>query len=118
MKITKYKYVKTKQEDFEIVLPEEPFAWQGHNYRVLHIVVPQFTTWLVEREKKKKGSKRFNKVKKNLGKTYNRLRNTKNDYLHKESLKLVRDNKEGIIGLGDINIKSIIDKCKANTKQM
>ena len=54
MKITKYKYVKTKQEDFEIVLPEEPFAWQGHNYRVLHVVVPQFTSWLVEHEKKEK----------------------------------------------------------------
>ena len=62
--------------------------------------------------KKKKGSLKFKKIKKQLNKTYNRLKRTKNDYLHKESLKLVRDNKEGIIGLGDINIKSIIDTNK------
>ena len=58
--------------------------------------------------KKKKGSLKFNKVKKQLGKTYNRLSNTKNDYLHKESLKLVKNN-EGIIAIGDIKIKSIVD---------
>lgn len=58
---------------------------------------------------KKKGSLKFKKVKRQLGKTYERLKDTKNDYLHKESLRLVRDNKEGIIALGDIKVKSIID---------
>lgn len=58
--------------------------------------------------KKKKGSLKFKKVKKQLGKTYNRLSSTKNDFLHKESLKLVKC-REGIISLGDIKIKSIID---------
>ena len=62
--------------------------------------------------KKKKGSIKFKKVKKNLGKSYTRLKNTKNDYLHKESLKLVKDNKESIISLGDIKINSIINKSK------
>lgn len=58
--------------------------------------------------KKKKGSLKFKKVKKQLGKTYSRLGDTKKDYLHKESLKLVKNN-EDIIALGDIKIKNIID---------
>lgn len=63
--------------------------------------------------KKKKGSLKFKKIKKQLNNTYNRLKRTKNDFLHKESLKLVK-NKEGIIALGDIKIKSIIDNNKGN----
>src|SRR5690606_26842409 len=51
--------------------------------------------------KKKKGSNKFKKVKKQINKTYNRLKNTKKDYLHKESLNLVKNSKEGIIALGD-----------------
>ena len=62
--------------------------------------------------KKKKGSIKFKKVKKNLGKSYTRLKNTKNDYLHKESLNLVRNNKESIIALGDIKIDRIINDKK------
>ena len=58
---------------------------------------------------KRKNSIKFNKVKKQLGKTYDRLKDTKNDYLHKESLNLVKNSKESIISLGDIKIKSIID---------
>ena len=57
--------------------------------------------------KKKKGSRKFKKVKKHLSKTYERLTSTKNDYLHKESLKLVQK-KESVISLGDIKINSII----------
>jgi putative transposase len=57
---------------------------------------------------KNKNSLKFKKVKEQLGKTYDRLKNTKNDYLHKESLKLVNC-KESIIALGDIKIKSIIE---------
>lgn len=64
--------------------------------------------------KKNKGSNRFKKVKKHLSKTYNRLGNTKKDYLHKESLKLIKC-KESIISLGDIKIQSIIDN--KNTKR-
>jgi len=56
-----------------------------------------------------KNSIKFKKVKKQLGKTYDRLKNSKNDYLHKESLDLVKNSKESIISLGDIKIKSIID---------
>jgi len=58
---------------------------------------------------KMKGSIKYKKVKNLLGNTYGRLKNTKNDYLHKESLNLVKDSKESIISLGDIKIKSIID---------
>lgn len=61
---------------------------------------------------KKKGSLKFKKVKKQLCKSYDRLKNTKNDYLHKESLKLVK-NKESIIALGDIKIKNIIENKKS-----
>jgi len=64
--------------------------------------------------KKKKGSNRFKKVKKHLNRSYNRLSNSKKDYLHKESLNLVRC-KEGIISLGDIKINNIISN--TNTKK-
>lgn len=57
---------------------------------------------------KNKDSLKFKKIKKHLGKTYDRLKDTKNDYLHKESLKLANCS-ESIIALGDIKVKSIIE---------
>ena len=65
--------------------------------------------------KKKKGSRKFKKVKKQLSKTYDKLTNTRKDYLHKESLKLVTKS-EGVIALGDINVKSIIDTNQSDIK--
>jgi putative transposase len=56
---------------------------------------------------KKKGSIKFKKVKKNLNKAHQRLKNTRNDYLHKKSKELLECN-EYFISLGDINIKSIL----------
>lgn len=64
--------------------------------------------------KKKKGSKRRKRVKKQLAKAYKKLSNTNKDFLHKASKKLV-DNKEHNIALGNINIKNIIKK-NSNTK--
>lgn len=61
---------------------------------------------------KKKGSIKFKKVKSQINKTYNKLSNTKNDYLHKESFKLVNC-KEDIISLGDIKINNIINNKKS-----
>jgi len=63
---------------------------------------------------KKGGSNRFKKVKKHLSTAYLSLRDSKNDYLHKESLKLIKNTKESIISLGDIDIKSIISNKKTN----
>lgn len=42
---TKYEYVKTKIDNFEIELIEEPFAYQKYNHRVMVLVVPKWTTW-------------------------------------------------------------------------
>ena len=61
--------------------------------------------------KKNKGSKRFKKVKKHIGKTYERLSNTKTDYLHKQANNLLKC-KEHYIALGDLKIKSIIENKK------
>ena len=61
--------------------------------------------------KKLKGSKKFKKVKKHLGKAYKRLNNTKTDYLHKQANNLLKC-KEHYIALGDIKIKSIIENKK------
>jgi putative transposase len=58
--------------------------------------------------KKKKGSKRRKRVKKQLAKAYKRLSNTNKDFLHKASRKLV-DNNEHNIALGNINVKNIIE---------
>ena len=63
--------------------------------------------------KKVKSSKNFKKVKKHINKAYNRLTNTKNDYLHKRANDLLKC-KESYIALGDINIQSIIDNNKIN----
>jgi putative transposase len=59
--------------------------------------------------KKTKGSNRFNKVKKNLNKTYKRLSSSNNDYLHKKSIELVKKSND-ILVVGDIQIQKIIDK--------
>ena len=59
--------------------------------------------------KKLKGSKRFKKVKKQLNKSYQRLNNTKMDFLHKSSLVLLKNN-ESIMNIGDIKIQKIINK--------
>jgi putative transposase len=57
--------------------------------------------------KKTKGSRRFKKVKKHLKRAYTRLKNTKNDYLHKQANRLL-DCTEGIIALGNIDVQSIV----------
>jgi len=61
--------------------------------------------------KKNKGSRRFKKVKNQLGKAYKRLNNTKTDYLHKQANNLLKC-KEHLISLGDIKIQSIIENKK------
>jgi putative transposase len=63
--------------------------------------------------KKNKGSKRFKKVKKHLGKCYKRLNNTKTDYLHKQANNLLKC-KEHYISLGNIKIQSIIENKKTS----
>jgi len=57
--------------------------------------------------KKTKGSRRFKKVKKHLKRAYTRLKNTKNDYLHKQANRLL-DCTEGVIALGNIDVQSIV----------
>lgn len=61
---------------------------------------------------KKKGSNRFKKVKKHLGETYSRLKDTRNDFLHKKANQLTNCD-ESYIALGDIKVQSIIDSKKS-----
>lgn len=61
---------------------------------------------------KKKGSKRRNKVKKQLNKTYNKLKNSKKDYLHKASKNLISCKEDNII-IGDIKVQNIVNKNKS-----
>jgi putative transposase len=60
---------------------------------------------------KKYGSKRRNKVKKQLTKTYLRLKNTRKDFLHKVTNKLLKNKEDNII-VGDIQVNKIIKKTK------
>jgi len=64
--------------------------------------------------KKKKGSNRFKKVKQQLGKTYKRLSDSRNDFLHKKSFDLINKTKEDNIIIGDIKVSNIIKKCVEN----
>lgn len=58
--------------------------------------------------KKKKGSIRRKKVKKRLNKTYLRLKNSRNDYLHKVSSDYIKKVKEDVIVIGDLKVKELI----------
>ncbi len=53
IKIEQYRYVKEIISDSVINIPEAPFAWQSYNYRKLILVVPKFTTWLINDGKEK-----------------------------------------------------------------
>jgi len=64
--------------------------------------------------KKKKGSVRFKKVKKQLCKTYKRLSDSRNDFLHKKSFDLITKSKEDNIIIGDIKVNNIINKTVEN----
>lgn len=66
--------------------------------------------------KKKKGSNRRKKVKKQLNKTYLRLKNTRLDYLHKVSTSYIKQVKEDIIAIGDLNVKEL-SKSDGSKKQ-
>jgi len=58
--------------------------------------------------KKKKGSNKRKKVKKHLKKTYLRLKNSRLDYLHKESTKYIDGLKEDVIALGKLEVKDLM----------
>jgi putative transposase len=65
--------------------------------------------------KKKRGSKRRKKVKKQLQKTHNRLKNSRGDFLHKVSNKIITKTKEQTIIVGDIEVSSIINNKKSRS---
>jgi putative transposase len=61
---------------------------------------------------KKRGSNRRKKVKKQLNKTHNRLKNSRNDYLHKVSTKYIKNTDEDTIVIGDLTVNNLIKKSK------
>jgi putative transposase len=60
--------------------------------------------------KKKKGSKNRNKTKKQLNKAYTKLKNSCNDYLHKESIKYIKNLNEDILVIGKLEVSNLIKK--------
>lgn len=64
--------------------------------------------------KTNKKSKRRNKVKNNLSKTYERLANSRKDFLHKISTNLIKKTPEYNLIFGDIQVKNIIKSKKSN----
>ena len=64
---------------------------------------------------KKRGSKRRKKVKRQLKKTYQKLSNSRKDYLHKESTKYIKNTQEDIVAIGDLEVKKLMKS--DNTKQ-
>jgi putative transposase len=117
------KKVITNDEVVGIDLGIKTLATDSNNY-----VVKRFSLKMVNKyykrlkllgkslSSKKKGSRNFNKVKKQLGKAYERLVNTRNDYLKKESSKYIKDcNKRGIkqIVIGDLDVSKLKQKTKS-----
>ena len=65
---------------------------------------------------KKNGSIKYKKVKKQLNKTYTKLKRSSIDYLHKESTKYIKQVKEDIIVIGELNVKDLM-KSNGDKKQ-
>jgi len=59
--------------------------------------------------KKKKGSIRRQKVKKQLQKAHSRLKNTRLDYLQKESTTYIKKTKENVIVFGNLQVKDLME---------
>ena len=66
-------------------------------------------------ELKKRDSKRRKTVKRQLKKTYQKLSNSRKDYLHKESTKYIKNTQEDIVAIGDLEVKKLMKS--DNTKQ-
>lgn len=66
---------------------------------------------------KKKGSKQREKVKKQLNKAYTKLKNTRLDYLHKQSSKYVKQLKEDIVVVGDLEVKKLMKSNKTKKQK-
>jgi putative transposase len=66
---------------------------------------------------KKRGSKRYKKVKKQLKKAYLRLKNTRKDYLHKESTKYINQVEEDIIVIGKLTVQKLMKKDKTKKQK-
>lgn len=66
---------------------------------------------------KKKRSKSHEKVKKQLNKTYIRLKNSRNDYLHKVSSTYVKQLKEDKIYVGDLTVKELMKNDKSRKEK-
>ena len=66
--------------------------------------------------KKKKGSKNRNKAKVRLSKIYEKINNSRDDFLHKTSIGLIRKSK--IIVVEDLNIKQMMEQKYFNAKNI
>ena len=45
LKVQRKKFVEQIEAEFEVNIPESPFAYQLHNYRTLICVIPEWTNW-------------------------------------------------------------------------
>lgn len=66
---------------------------------------------------KKKGSRARNKVKKQLNKAHTRLKNSRTDYLQKQSTKYIKQLKEDIVIVGDLKVKKLMKSNKSKKQR-
>ena len=66
--------------------------------------------------KKKKGSSRHKKVKKHLSKAHERLRNSRKDFIHKATTKLVKESNASTIVCGDLKLNELKQKEKTKVE--
>jgi len=71
-----------------------------------------------ELSRKKEGSKNREKSKLKLNKMYEKLTNKKNDFLHKETTKLVSDNQVDTFCLETLNVKNMIEESSDKNKNI
>lgn len=71
-----------------------------------------------ELSRKKEGSKNREKSKLKLNKIYEKITNKKNDFLHKETTKLVSDNQVDTFCLETLNIKNMIEEGSDKNKNI
>ena len=86
------------------------------NPKILNHYKKELRTKQKDLSRKKKGSNNRNKAKKQVAKTYEKITNTRRDFLHKLTTKLVKENK--FIAMENLDIKQMSQQKYFNARNM
>ncbi|MCZ0829150.1 RNA-guided endonuclease TnpB family protein, partial [Brevibacillus laterosporus] len=93
-------------KDFAILSTGEKIA----NPKVLRYYEKKLATWQQKLSRRKKGGQNREKSRKQVARLHERISNTRNDFLHKLSTQLIRENQT--ICLEDLRVENMIKNHK------